>query len=89
MGLEDTTRVALTLDSVELMARGLEAFDDSGTDFSNPTSTSCSDEKKWDLGEELLDAFASVSFHYPHLRILDVSLGSPIPNSYVCFPGFI
>lgn len=62
--LEDRTKVALTLDAVELMARGLEAFDDSGTDLSNPTPTSCSEEKKWDIGVELVDAFASVNCIY-------------------------
>lgn len=59
--LPDTARVAMTLDSVELLARGLEAFDNSGTDLSTPSSTSCESEKKWDVGEELKDVYGSVS----------------------------
>jgi len=52
--------VALTLDSVELLARGLEEFDNSGTDLSTPSSTSCSAERKWDVGEELKDVYSLV-----------------------------
>ncbi len=60
--------MALTLDAVELLARGLEEFDNSGTDLSTPTSTSCSltpstgSERKWEVGEELRDVFSTVSF---------------------------
>lgn len=53
----------MTLDSVELLARGLEAFDNSGTDLSNPSIT-CPGEKKWDVGEELKDVLGSVSCFY-------------------------
>ena len=59
-GLERTTRVALTLDAVELLARGLEALDDAGTDLSNQAPVSCSAERKWDIGEDLKDAYSSV-----------------------------
>jgi hypothetical protein len=60
--LPETTKVALTLDAVELLARGLEDFDNSGTDLGSPSSTSCTVERKWDVGEELRDVFSSVTF---------------------------
>ncbi|CAG7833376.1 unnamed protein product [Allacma fusca] len=61
-GLRGSTRVALTLDSVELLARGLVELDDTGTDLSNFTPASCVAERKWDIGEDLKDAFAAVAF---------------------------
>ncbi|XP_021957129.2 glutamate receptor ionotropic, kainate 2 isoform X2 [Folsomia candida] len=60
--LPQTTKVALSLDAVELLARGLEEFDNSGTDLSTPSSTSCTENRKWDVGEELRDVLSTVSF---------------------------
>ena len=74
--------MALTLDSVELMARGLEAFDDSGTDLSNPASTSCTEEKKWDLGEEIVDAYASVR---ASVEKMFISRQSSIPEKFPAY----
>lgn len=59
--------MALTLDAVELLARGLEEFDNSGTDLSTPSSTSCTGDKKWDVGEELRDVFSSVCHSWSFL----------------------
>jgi hypothetical protein len=73
--LKEHIKVALTLDSVELLARALENLDESGTNLSPPPSTSCAiaaaatgtgasaEDKRWDNGEDLLDALASVSLY--------------------------
>lgn len=41
---------------------GLEEFDNSGTDLSTPSSTSCTENRKWDVGEELRDVLSTVRF---------------------------